>query len=94
MTGFTNISNERMRVNKSFRKYPSPPLKSRFQNSNFEHLKNLVDYFSHLRSIGQLTDKEFTAYMTWFCASFVEKEIAGFILELVVKPFRRIFEEI
>jgi hypothetical protein len=94
MLGFTHVGNENIRLNKSWREYSSSALKSRFHNSNFENLKNLIDYFSYLRNIGKLTDEEFSAYLTWFVAAFAEKEITEIVNETLVKSFWRIIEEI
>ncbi len=67
--------------------------KNRLHKTNYAHLKNVINYFSHLRNSGRLSDKEFSAYITFFMAAYAEKEITGMVNEALVKPFKKIFEE-
>ena len=69
------------------------PSFSRLYDANTENLKKAINYLTHLKSIGMLSNKEFSYLVTKVCASFVENEITIMLDKVLNKALKEIFED-
>lgn len=73
--------------------YLSGPAVSRLHDINMERLKDIMNYFTHLKNSGQLNGDQFSALIKQACANFIENEFAIAFKTVLGNSLYNIFEE-